>query len=196
MTERVMQLVSIAVVFAGLCGFSLAQQNATAPVQKAETTSNASNEAADPASVQGPKHYYKLNFILRETDEGKVLNQRSFTMNVAADPADSEKPRSWNLRSGTRLPVIDNKGTAINYIDVGVNLDLKALEATNGLEMEITSEISSAGTENGTTLPPIRQVKVRSAVLAPLGKPTLVFTADDPASTHQFVLEVTPMRDR
>jgi hypothetical protein len=64
--------------------------------------------------------------------------------------------------------------------------------------MQITSEISSLGTESGVsvTAPAIRQVKVRSAVQAPVGKPTVIFTADDPASKHRFELEVTPTRAR
>ena len=143
-----------------------------------------------------PKHYYKLNFVLRETDEGKVLNQRSYTMDISAEPAHigGPSPDWWNMRSGTRFPVSGAKD--VNYIDVGVNLDVRAEEVPDGLQMQITSEISSLGTESGVgvTAPAIRQVKVRSAVLGPIGKPTAVFTADDPASKHRFDLEVTPTR--
>jgi hypothetical protein len=174
------------------------------PASAGENTANTSQQQTDnkPADVnarvdqipaRAPKHYYKLDFVLREADEGKVVNQRTFTMNVAVDPPQAEKPMWWNLRSGTRLPVPDTSGKGITYVDVGVNLDVRAINQPNGLEMEITSDISSAGTESGNTAPPIRQVKVKSAVLAPIGKPTVVFTADDPASRHQFELQVTPV---
>jgi hypothetical protein len=149
------------------------------------------SQVATPA----PKHYYKLNFVLRETDDGKVLNQRSFTMNIAADAPQAEKPAWWNLRSGTRVPVYDPKG-AMTYVDVGVNLDVRAFDGADGLQLEVTSEISSVGTESGNTAPPIRQVKVRSAVMAAAGKPTVVFIADDPASQHRFELEVTLAREK
>lgn len=144
----------------------------------------------------GAKQYYKLSFVLRETDQGRVLNQRTFTMNIAADAPQTDKPPAWwNLRSGTRVPITD-KGIT-NYIDVGVNLDVRAVDVAGGLQLELTSEISSAGTETGAGgAPPIRQVKVRSAVMAAIGKPTMVFTADDPASQHRFELEVTPVRER
>lgn len=151
------------------------------------------------AAVQqpAPKHYYKLNFVLRETDEGKVLNQRTFTMDISAEPPRTSgvPPDWWNMRSGTRVPVPDSKKD-LNYIDVGVNLDVRAEEVPDGLQMQITSEISSVGTESGASgaAPAIRQVKVRSAALAPVGRPTMVFTADDPASKHRFELEVTPTR--
>ncbi len=79
---------------------------------------------------------------------------------------------------------------------MGVNLDIRADEGPDGLQMQITSEISSAATDSGPAggAPAIRQVKVRSAVMAPLGKPTTVFTADDPSSKHRFELEITPVR--
>ena len=142
-----------------------------------------------------PKHYYKLSFVLRETDEGKVINQRSFTMNIAADAPQTEKPMWWNLRSGTRVPVADTKG-GTTYVDVGVNLDMRAFDVADGLQLEVTSEISSAGTASVNTAPPIRQVKVRSAIMAAVGKPTVIFAADDPASQHRFELEVTPLREK
>ena len=134
--------------------------------------------------------------MLRETDEGKLLNQRTFTLNISAEPphVGGVPPEWWNVRSGTRVPI----SGSINYLDVGVNLDVRAEEVPEGLQMQITSEVSSLGTENGagTSAPAIRQVKVRSAVQAPIGKPIVVFTADDPASKHRFELEVTPMRER
>ena len=153
------------------------------------------------AAAQQPaqKHYYKLLFLLRETDEGKVLNQRTFTLDINAEPlrASGAPPEWWNIRSGTRIPLTGSNAKDTNYIDVGVNLDVRAEQVPEGLQMQITSEISSVGIESGTNVPPvIRQVKVRSAVLAPVGKPTVVFTADDPASKHRFELEVTAIRER
>jgi hypothetical protein len=153
------------------------------------------NAKVSPLATPAPKHYYKLSFVLRETDDGKVVNQRSFIMNIAADAPQTEKPMWWNLRSGTRVPVADTKG-GTTYVDVGVNLDMHAFDVAEGLQLEVISEISSAGTAITNTAPPIRQVKVRSAVMAASGKPTMVFTADDPASQHRFELEVTPLRER
>jgi len=179
MRNRLLYFAATVVLLTAVPRLGTSQQNPTSSQQEAD------KKLAAPA----PKHYYKLDFVLREAEDGKVLNQRTFTMNVATDP-----PQAWwNLRSGTRLPVPDTKGTGITWVDVGVNLDVRAFDHPNGLEMEITSEISSAGTEGGNTAPPIRQVKVRSAVMAPIGKPTVVFTADDPASKHQFELQVTPV---
>ncbi len=185
MRNRLVYLVLIVVLLAATPRRALSQQ---------ESGSKTTAAAQQPA----PKHYYKLNFVLRETDEGKVVNQRTFTLNISAEPphVGGVPPEWWNVRSGTRVPISGSKD--VNYLDVGVNLDVRAEEVPEGLQMQITSEVSSLGTENGAgaSAPAIRQVKVRSAVQAPIGKPTVVFTADDPASKHRFELEVTPMRER
>ena len=140
-----------------------------------------------------PRHFYRLEFVLRETGEDKLLSQRTFTMNVSADPQESHERTSWSLRAGTRLPVHDPNGA--NYVDVGVNLDLSAKDSDNALQIDVTSDISSAAPEaSGGTPPAFRMLKVRSAVLASLGKPTTVFTAEDPGSRHQFELQVTATR--
>lgn len=186
------RMMCLAATFLILAGAGVAQQTSAGAQQDSEKSVAAHSRADDLAA---PKRYYKLDFVLRETDDGKPVNQRTFAMNIAADKPEGEKPTWWNLRSGTRVPLVDGKG-GINWVEVGVNLDLRAFDQPNGLQLEITSEISSAATETGNTAPPIRQVKVRSAVLAPVGKPTTVFTADDPASKHQFELQVTPILQR
>jgi hypothetical protein len=183
MRTRLVYFAIIAVLLAAAPRLAVSQQ---------ESTESKTAIAQQPA----PKHYYKINFVLRETDEGKVLNQRIFSMEISAEaPRANGVPLEWwNMRSGTRVPVSGSKD--VNYIDVGVNLDVRAEEVAEGLQMQITSEISSVGTESVGSAPAIRQVKVRSAVLAPIGKATVVFTADDPASKHRFELEVTPARER
>ena len=188
MRIRLFQLATIAILFAAVSRLAISQE---APAQQVVDGNAKVAQLAPPA----PKHYYKLNFVLRETDDGKVINQRAFTMKIAADAPQAKNPTTWNLRSGTRVPVGDTKGVT-NYVDVGVNFDLRAYDGSDGLELEVTSEISSAGTTTANTAPPIRQVKVRSAVMAATGKPTMVFIADDPASQHRFELEVTPVRER
>lgn len=151
------------------------------------------------------KHFYKLSYVLRETDEGKVLNQRNFVVTINQEATDAHgevtgDPRWWSVRAGTRVPMLTSSGEGekFTYADVGVNLDSRGYEVGDAFQLEISTEISSLGADNAgkPTLPLIRQVKVRSAVVAPFGKQTTVFTADDPASKNRFELEVTPTRER
>jgi hypothetical protein len=39
----------------------------------------ASQESA-PHAPAPPRHFYRLNYVLKETEEGKVVNQRSFSL--------------------------------------------------------------------------------------------------------------------
>lgn len=158
--------------------------------------SNNSSAATVTTDQRAPRHFYKLNFVLKESDGVKVLNERSFTLGIVVSTVRGYTERS-TLRAGTRIPVQREKGP--DYVDMGVNLDvMPAVEGEDGLEMTVNAEMSSLPTEDTAsgTAPAIRQVRASSAVRAPVGKPTIVFTADDPASKHKFELEVTPMRSR
>lgn len=196
MWNRLTYLATIALLFTVLPVLAQSQQHdATNPSQLVVREPGESSTQVVHPLAPSPRHFYRLDFVLREMDDGKPLNQRTFTMSVSADPADTRERTWWNLRAGTRLPVRDPNGT--NFVDVGVNFDLAAKDADNALQLEVTSDISSVATETASnTAPPIRQLKVKGAVFAPLGKQTLVFTAEDPASRHQFELQVTPVRAR
>jgi len=180
--------VSLAVLLTLLAGSAVcfAQQKET------EETSNA---AKPPAMLR----YYKLNFVLKETDEGKMINQRSFTLETTASPSRPMSDDRTSMRAGIRLPVgLGEKGAPI-YVDIGINIDAyRVTETPEGLQMAVTAAISSVAAEpagRGDSIP-IREVRASSNVLAAVGKPTTVFTADDPASKHRFALEVTPSREQ
>ncbi|HZP23218.1 MAG TPA: hypothetical protein VFB04_07215 [Terriglobales bacterium] len=187
---------------------------AASTVSVAQQNSAAQSRSPEPAEVRGkvdqlansaPKRYYKLSYVLRESDEGRVLNQRTFivTINPEATNAQGEvksDPRWWSMRAGTRVPLATGgtEGGKYNYADFGVNLDSRGYEVGDAFQLEVSAEISSVATESPSSpgLPLIRMVKVRSAVLARFGQPTVVFTVDDPASKHRFALEVTSTRER
>jgi len=156
------------------------------------SAANAQEAPATPAAAKAPKHFYRLNYVLKESDEGKIINQRSFVM------SSSTEGTSWrSMRAGSRLPLAGANPKDVNYIDVGVNIDTRVQDAGDGLAMDVTTDITSAGSEsNGGAPPVIRQVKVRSEALVPIGKPTILFSADDPASRHRFELEVTATPER
>ena len=160
-----------------------------APAQQNEPKSEISSAAA---KQQPPKHHYKLHFILKETDNGTVINQRSFTLGMIASTVREGGDRA-SVRAGTRVPVGTNdKG--VEYVDIGTDLDVyNAVESPEGLQMFVNAAISSAATDTPPTsgATAFRQVRASSAVLAPIGKPTMVFNTDDPASKHKFELDVT-----
>jgi hypothetical protein len=55
----------------------------------------------------------------------------------------------------------------------------------------VAAEVSSAAETPDAPAPVIRQVKWNSPVIVPLGKPTVIFSSDDPSSKRQMQLELT-----
>ncbi len=139
-----------------------------------------------PHPANPPRHFYRLTYVLKESDESKVVNQRTFALTGSTGDRYSSR-----MRAGSRFPVRDADKT--NYIDVGVNIDNRLEEVPEGLAMDVTAEISSAGTEAATSggAPVIRQLRTNAEAVATPNKPIILFTIDDPASHHRFELEVT-----
>ena len=143
-------------------------------------------QEAAPKPPAPPRHFYKLTYVLKEFDEGKVVNQRDFVMTVSTGDRYGSR-----MRAGSRFPVRDEGKT--NYVDVGVNLDNRLEDTPEGLAMEVNAEISSVGSDPSASggAPIIRQVRTNAYVVISMNKPTLLFNIDDPASRHQFQLDVT-----
>jgi hypothetical protein len=175
-----------------------------------EASPKASGQSAPDASTKAvaqsvqsaydsPKRCYALNYVLKELDGSKVINQRSYVLNTFA----SNSPGGdWTrLRVGNRVPVFvhsQEKGSAntvtdFNYIDVGLNIDNRLREAGNALALEVTAEISSLAGESTGVGPPQTVRQVKGTVMSTIypNKPSVVFSADDPGSQHRFELQVT-----
>jgi len=151
------------------------------------------------SAYDSPKHCYALNYVLKELDGSRVINQRSYVLNTFASSTGGDWSR---LRVGNRVPVFTrsqekssgNTVSDFSYIDLGVNIDNRLREAGDALALEVTAEISSvAGEPGGSVGPPqtVRQVKGTAMSLITPGKPSVVFSADDPGSQHRFELQVT-----
>ncbi len=179
MKRTAMWILAVMMVFG--CG-ALAAQDKDAPKEK-DTSKAVSEESVS---------YYKLEFTLQEFDGAKLVNRRVYTMNVRADKGNWEQ-----LRTGSRvpLPFEDQGGKHVNYFDVGVNLDCRGVDTSKGLSLEVRSDISSLPADAPTSYAPgqgpmVRQVKSDSWVLLQSGKSANLFTADEPATSRRFEMEV------
>jgi hypothetical protein len=177
-----------------LVAAAAAQSGITAPGSLASSAANSQPGGTAPGSLvpasadNTARHAYVMNYVVRELDGTKVVNQRTYVLNTLARPDRDEYSR---FRVGNRVPV--GSGNAVSYVDVGVNLDNRVREAGDLLALEVTAEISSiASAKEGVIEPPtVRQIKGTASSLITPGKPTVVFVADDPTSQHRFELEVT-----
>jgi hypothetical protein len=157
--------------------------------------------AQDNNTPKPPDHYYRLNLTVEQTnDAGQVTNSRSYVATIMTGAGTQE------IRTGTKVPVISgtsNGNTEFQYIDLGVMFDVRNVKETGEkLGFTLVSEISSMapGEKNSSGLNPtagepiIRSNKWNSNVLIPIGKPTVVFSADDLEDKGKMQVEVTATR--
>jgi hypothetical protein len=129
---------------------------------------------------------YQLDFVLKELEDGKVVNSRNYSLMITAVSG------GGSIRSGDKVPVVTKSGAQaeFTYIDVGVNIDCAALQETQGkLTLNVKADISSAQPES--TRPIVRSTRWSSNVVLPLKKSTVLFYSDDTSSRRRLQLELT-----
>ncbi len=158
------------------------------------------------AAAASPQHFYRVQFAVAELDgAGKVTNTRTYEETVATTGS-GHAVGDQQIKTGSRVPIATGSyganGTAANlantqfqYIDLGVNLDVRdATEHGDKLGFRLKAEVSSVARQTeiaGVGEPVIRQNVWDSLVLIPIGKPTVVFSADDLDSKGKMQVEVT-----
>ncbi len=128
---------------------------------------------------------YKLEFVLKQLDHGKVMSTHNFVMSAEANGGSSQ------IRTGNRIPVDVGGDKGMQYMDVGFNCDARIGQANpNSVGLEVGWELSTMpGTSGSERI--VRQVRTRSTPLVTFGKPTVVSSVDDINSGQQFELDVT-----
>jgi hypothetical protein len=145
---------------------------------------------------------YRLDFYFIELENGKRINTRHYSMNLAGGSVDE-------IKIGARVPVHTGPpqtgtggnalvDTQFSYMDVGTNIWASLRERGDDLQLEVKSDISSLDMNSrhdgdSRWLPPIvRQIKISGVTLLVTGKPIIIGSMDDPNSNREFQLEVTP----
>jgi hypothetical protein len=160
---------------------------------------------AASATPRPPEHFYRLHLTVEQLNvDGKVQNTRNYVATIV------NQDNQQNIRTGARVPIATgsyeagsaaaNMNTQYQYIDVGVNFDVrKVREIGDKLEFDLVADISSlAPMPNKSPAmandPVIRQNKWDSMVVIPIGKPTIVFSADDLDDKGTMQVELTATR--
>jgi hypothetical protein len=144
---------------------------------------------ASVAQSAEPAKFYKLDFVVKELDGGKPVNSRTFsTMLGVQTPGRDASPAV--IRAGGRVPV--TVGSGVNFVELGVNIDVRDLRDSQGdLSVFVSADISTMMQETPGNQPVVRQNKWSGAVLITPKKPTVVFASDDLSSKRQLQLELT-----
>jgi hypothetical protein len=143
-------------------------------------------------AAEQPK-YFRLNFVVKELEGGKVVNSRAYAMTISTGEG------SFYMRTGNKVPIpAGGPGGSFTYVDVGVNIDCGSAKEIQGqLALHVVAEISSAASlhsneQTESSAPPlIRQAKWSSNVIVPIRKPATIFSSDDPSTKRQNQLELT-----
>lgn len=137
-----------------------------------------------------PARFYKLDYVVKEVEGGKVVNSRAFSTMLALQTPGRDTP-SASIRAGGRVPVVS--GTNTQFYELGVNIDSRDLRDLQGdLSVSVNADISTIGQENATAnIPVVRQNRWSGTVMVAPKKSTVIFASDDLSSKRQLQLELT-----
>jgi hypothetical protein len=142
---------------------------------------------------RSPVRFYRLEFVVKELENEKVINSRSYATSIYVN---TREPAS--IRAGTRVPYVTggSTGKQYNYYDVGVNIDTReARELPSGqLTLNLNVDISNVVVtkESSGELPPtVRNTRWSSPVVVPIKKSVTVFSSDDPSGNRKVQLDLT-----
>ncbi len=100
--------------------------------------------------AEKPLPAFRLDFVLFESEDGKRINTRHYSMNAVPGFINSNE-----IKIGTRVPVETQKGE-MQYIDVGTNISSRMVEKGDSLQLEVRADLSNFANpeqENRTTMP-------------------------------------------
>jgi len=156
------------------------------PLISTSTPAQQEKSKESGATEQKPVLIYRIDFNVREIEEGKQLNSRNYTMVL-------EEGSYGSFRVGNRVPVVLEKGP--QYLDVGMNIDCRPRGRGDAVALEIHVESSSIVAQEqpqtATSNPVFRQQRSNVSPVVTPGKPTLVASMDDVLSNRRYEIEVT-----
>jgi hypothetical protein len=154
-------------------------------------------QSAAPVAIH---HFYRLDFAIEEIGaNGKTINSRSYSTTVGTDT-----PWMMSIRTGSKVPIAtgfysNGKDSMHQYQDLGVNFDVRDVrEVGRQLSLNLTAEITglAESSEAATNQPIIRQNRWQGLCLIPIGKATVVFSADslDSKGRTRVLVTATPLQ--
>jgi len=142
--------------------------------------------AQQETKVPKPVTAYRLEFNVRELENGKRVNSRSYMM-MAEDGS------SARVRVGNRVPY-QTAEKQYQYNNVGMNIDCRPHEQQEGVALDVTVDFSSVAPSSETAPsfnPVFRSNRSEVQTVVAFGKPTLVTSLDDVESNRRYEIEVT-----
>ena len=172
----------------------------------AQETTNKPAEAKPRNDFTWARAPYRLDYVVKELDDNKVVNTRSYSLSMQSS---EERGRSFGeLKAGSRVPVVtmafpsgQPAVPSTQYMDVGINIrsQLYLLENSNLLldsTVEISNLATGPGAEGPSGNPIVRSIRANTTSEVTANKSNQIAIVDDPTSKHRFEIDVTPTKLR
>jgi hypothetical protein len=155
-------------------------------------TAQAAKESAP--KPERPTSVYKIDYVFYEVQDGKRSNVRNYTTLLGMNDRGS-------IRLGDRVPVVFGKDSGqVQYLDIGVAIDSRIeQELEGGVGLFTNVDISSVAPEQpgeNRNIPVVRQTKFQLEAIVPLGKQTLIGSADEVDGMRRIEIQATATKVR
>jgi hypothetical protein len=150
------------------------------------------SNSVQSGQAQTPAHAYRLDYLLTETEDGKKIDSRKYSLNLGGG-GQAGRSLVGRIQVGPRVPVGTKADGTTQSLDVGTNL-VAGLTVRDGvLSLSTTCDLTSVAPDDAKIdgRPILRTLTLMADAPLSEGKPMLVGTADDPNSKREFQLEVT-----
>lgn len=144
---------------------------------------------------------YKLEFTVHQFENGKKINDRSYSVIVERGRA-RDDANKYSLKAGSRIPVVTGSTSGgvnqYSYMDVGMNFDCRLWGRDDDLTLQSTVEVSSLllPQQGSASQPTVRQAK--ADLVSPIAgaKPVTIASFDEVDAPRRMDIEVTATKLR
>jgi hypothetical protein len=178
-TNRIVLILISALAFAFVAARSA---EALQPRGQEQSPPTAKREPAPDSIV------YRVSYKVNEVENGKTVNSRSYTLMAQTD-------KRASTRIGSTVPY--SNGKAIQYQNVGMNIDCIINKKEGGLLVETHLHMSTVASKEDIPMagslptPVFGDFSLEDITVATQGEPAFVGSIDDVNSNRHYVIEVT-----
>jgi hypothetical protein len=138
-------------------------------------------------ALPDPK-FYRLDFVLKELEAGKVTSSRTYSMNISP----TQPFQTSSIRTGNNVLVPTGGENSFNSVNLNVNLDCRATKGTDtSLMLSVTADITTLIPTATPGLPVTNRNSWNVGATLQLRKATTLVSADGATNKRQMQLEVT-----
>jgi len=127
-----------------------------------------------------PRHVYRLDFVIGESDDGKAPSTTTCTLNL-------EEKHGGEIKLGSNISLPKTNTRA----DIG--LMLHASFTTMGEDLLVDSDVEITAAKDPQTF---RKLSAKGNALVTPGKPALVASVEDPISHKRYQVTLTASKLR